>query len=87
MGTAGRGSVAPGFEDVRGEVAAFLGRVVAEYGDPGAQRAACAGGRQVVELCSGALPGDDLTGVFSVCKRPHTRGWRCSLLAGRAAWD
>jgi CubicO group peptidase (beta-lactamase class C family) len=63
-----RGTVAPGFEDVRGEFAAFLGREVAEYGDPGAQLAAYLDGRQVVDLWSDALPGDDLTGVFSISK-------------------
>ncbi len=63
-----RGTVAPGFEDVRRQFAAFLDREGAEHGDPGAQLAAYVDGRQVVDLWSDALPGDDLTGVFSISK-------------------
>jgi CubicO group peptidase (beta-lactamase class C family) len=59
-----RGSVEPGFENVRAEFAAFLAEQTA---DPGAQLAAYADGRLVVDLYGGDdLTGDTLTGVFSI---------------------
>jgi CubicO group peptidase (beta-lactamase class C family) len=61
-----RGSVEPGFENVRAEFAAFLAEQTA---DPGAQLAAYADGRLVVDLYGGDdLTGDTLTGVFSITK-------------------
>jgi CubicO group peptidase (beta-lactamase class C family) len=61
-----RGTVEPGFEDVRAEFAAFLAE---QAEDPGAQLAAYAGGRQVVDLWGGDdVGGDSLTGVFSIAK-------------------
>ncbi|MEV8511531.1 serine hydrolase domain-containing protein [Dactylosporangium sp. NPDC051484] len=64
--TAIRGSVAPGFEPVREEFAAFL---AAEPEDPGAQLAVYRDGELVVDLWGGdEAAGDALTGVFSVTK-------------------
>jgi CubicO group peptidase (beta-lactamase class C family) len=60
------GSVEPGFENARAEFAAFLAEQTA---DPGAQLAAYADGRLVVDLVGGdELTGDTLTGVFSITK-------------------
>jgi CubicO group peptidase (beta-lactamase class C family) len=60
------GSVEPGFETVRAEFAAFL---AGQTADPGAQLAAYADGRLVVDLHGGDdITSDTLTGVFSITK-------------------
>ena len=63
-----QGTVAPGFEDVRERFAASVEAESAQYGDPGAQLSVRVHGRPVVDLWSEGLPGDALTGVFSVAK-------------------
>jgi CubicO group peptidase (beta-lactamase class C family) len=61
-----RGSVEPGFENVRAAFAAFLAE---QTEDPGAQLAAYVDGRRVVDLYGGDdISADTLTGVFSVTK-------------------
>ncbi|WP_329116842.1 serine hydrolase domain-containing protein [Streptomyces sp. NBC_01465] len=60
------GTVAPGFEGVREEFAAFVG---GEVHDPGAQLAAYHRGELVVDLWGGdSVTGDSLTGVYSATK-------------------
>ncbi|MCF2529590.1 serine hydrolase domain-containing protein [Yinghuangia soli] len=60
------GTVAEGFEEVRAEFEAFA---AAEYNEPGAQLAAYAGDRQVVDLWVGeGITGDSLHAVFSNTK-------------------
>ncbi|MDF2706154.1 MAG: EstA family serine hydrolase [Nonomuraea muscovyensis] len=57
-----RGTVAAGYEDVLAEFAA----VAAEEDEPGAQLAAYAGGRQVVDLWTGdGISGDSLHALYS----------------------
>ncbi|MFD0902441.1 serine hydrolase domain-containing protein [Actinomadura sediminis] len=64
-----QGTVADGFEAVREEFAA----AVAEDGASGAQLAAYAGGRKVVDLWAGdGVTGDTLTGVYSSTKGAAT---------------
>ncbi|MFD9633478.1 serine hydrolase domain-containing protein [Streptomyces violascens] len=60
-----QGTVAEGYEGVREEFAAF---VAGEEHDPAAQLAAYKNGRLVVDLWSGDVAGDSLTGVFSTTK-------------------
>lgn len=61
-----QGTVADGFEGVREEFAAF---VAEERPDPGAQLAAYAGGRQVVDLWAGEdISGSSLTSLYSITK-------------------
>jgi len=61
-----QGTVADGFEGVREEFAAFLAE---ERPEPGAQLAAYAGGRQVVDLWAGeGVDGSTLTSLFSITK-------------------
>ncbi|BBH70692.1 serine hydrolase [Actinoplanes sp. OR16] len=60
-----RGTVAPGFETVREEFAAFLSE---EPAATGSQLAAYHRGVQVVDLWGDDVGGDTLTGVFSVSK-------------------
>jgi CubicO group peptidase (beta-lactamase class C family) len=61
-----RGTVAPGFDSVREEFAAFLSE---QDADPGSQLAVHRDGRLVVDLWGGDdIGGDSLTGVFSVTK-------------------
>lgn len=61
-----QGTVADGFEGVREEFAAF---VAEESHDPGAQLAAYAGGRQVVDLWAGEdISGSSLTSLYSITK-------------------
>jgi hypothetical protein len=81
------GTVADGFEAVREE---FAAAVAAEDGESGAQLAAYAGGRKVVDMWAGdGVTGDTLTGVYSSTKGaatpaaaspstgpiPNTTGW------------
>ncbi|MFI0454341.1 serine hydrolase domain-containing protein [Actinomadura sp. 6N118] len=64
------GTVADGFEAVREE---FAVAVAAEDGESGAQLAAYAGGRKVVDLWAGdGVTGDTVTGVYSSTKGAAT---------------
>ncbi|MEU5881211.1 serine hydrolase domain-containing protein [Spirillospora sp. NPDC047279] len=63
------GTVADGFDAVREE---FAAAVAAEDSESGAQLAAYAGGRKVVDLWAGDVTGDTVTGVYSSTKGAAT---------------